>query len=149
MEPSLIQIRSNSTQSVRIRNLEAEVSRLLSENVALREEIIRLNFELERKPSGDAWNRFNDLRQELGSRLSELNVLLIELERKPPKRKASRPETDSGTSPKQGLRIKPRPNGELSGDTEGKLPVILEDGCDSRKSSAYATQHIQRSLLIP
>lgn len=142
-------LRVNSTQSVRIRNLEAEVSRLLSENVALREEIIRLNFELERKPSGDAWDRFHNLRQELGSRLSELNGLLQELERKPPKRKASRQEPDNATSPKQGLRIKPRLNGELSGDTEGRLPVILEDGCDRRKSSTYVTQNIQRALLIP
>ena len=40
--------RVNSTQSLRIRNLEAEISRLLAENIALREQAINSAQEADR-----------------------------------------------------------------------------------------------------
>lgn len=104
-----------------------------------------MNFELERRPAGEAWLRFRDLRQELGSRLSQLNVLLQELDteqKKPPKRRPVRADSEGRTSPKQGRSVKARLNDGMNGDVEGKLPVILEDKCFPRQSLECVTRSI-------
>ena len=72
--------RVNSTQSLRIRNLEAEISRLLAENISLREQAINSAQEAERwRSSHKVITEVGHLKDRLESRLSEVSALVTEL----------------------------------------------------------------------
>src|SRR2546421_7443136 len=72
--------RVNSTQSLRIRNLEAEISRLLAENISLREQAINGAQEAERwRSSHKLITEVGQLKDKLESRLSEVSALVTEL----------------------------------------------------------------------
>lgn len=136
--------RVNSTQSVRIRNLEGDVSRLLSENLALRERIISLHHEAEKRPGRAMLDGISAVKGRLEEKLTELGELVQELgvvttagERR---RSLKRRSMDRG-SPKRspdertwrsGLRCS-----EFAGGLEGRLPPILEDKYFPRKTLEY------------
>ena len=72
--------RVNSTQSLRIRNLEAEISRLLVENIALREAAIASAEEAQRLRSSDTYVRkIGCLKAQLESKLSDVNAIVTDL----------------------------------------------------------------------
>lgn len=137
--------RVNSIQSVRIRNLESEVSRLLVENVALREEAISANKELE-KANGSP--RFGDeissVKGKLEAKLLELSGLVADLGSLPQKGQhsvAPKPNSEAGgyqTSP----AILSRRSGVQGGQSslisdEDRLPVIMEDRYYPRLTTEY------------
>ena len=87
--------RVNSTQSQRIRNLESEISRLVAENISLREQVIAAQAETQR------WRRINttnsrdvitDVKDRLERKLKEVSDLIGEMDGLPEKisRRASR-----------------------------------------------------------
>ena len=69
----------NSTQSVRIRNLESEITRLLSENITFREQNIKLQYEIDKYPTHGTWNDTGAIRSKLEAKLAELRDLVKDL----------------------------------------------------------------------
>jgi hypothetical protein len=126
--------RVNSTQSLRIRNLEAEISRLLAENISLREQAINSALEAEKWRSSRKFiTEVGLLKDKLESRLSEVNALVSELGSLPEKasrrssyrRRSGIPEPAKSPGqnrhPIGGVPVGQR---ELQ---EGRLPPIHED----------------------
>lgn len=131
--------RANSTQSLRIRNLENETSRLLTENLGLREQIIKLQHELENNSAQQAVDQTRLVKRELEAKLLELGALITSLgddprtKHKSPRRgKVTR--VSSNQSPNQrnwkNMCVMDEPN-EVQ---DGKLPPILENKSYPRRT---------------
>ena len=72
--------RANSTQSVRIRNLESETTRLLSENIELREQVIKLQASLDRRErTRVVIENVEATKQKLEEKVSELGNIIKSL----------------------------------------------------------------------
>ncbi|KAH9811165.1 Shugoshin C terminus [Teratosphaeria destructans] len=103
--------KANSSQSLRIRNLELEVSRLLSDNLELREKAFRFESDLwhaQRQLSGDAVQR---IKQELQAKLAELSGIVSEL--------------DDAARPQDGVPAKmPYERPPLEGQWRERQPLI-------------------------
>ena len=132
--------RINSTQCIRIRNLENEVSRLLAENLGLREQILRLQTEADSRSSQEVIDHVNSIKSNLEAKLLELGTLVTKLGDVPPSKKK--------TSTKEGKTVRPSPTqspdqknwknmctlSEAVGLQDGKLPPILEDKSYPRRT---------------
>lgn len=119
-------------QSLRIRTLESDVSRLLAENISLRERIITLDQEVEKSNSvpfiGDG---VNEVKGKLAAKLEELGSLVGELGTLPqvmkrPPTSTVQPETSEHTSLERPNPPR-QPLFGAEGYDDGRLPVILED----------------------
>ncbi|KAL8645366.1 MAG: hypothetical protein Q9210_006740 [Variospora velana] len=122
--------RVNSTQSLRIRSLESEISRLLSENISLREQVIRLQFEIEHNVGADS---INTVRGRLETKLGELGSLVQELgnlQQNAEDQRAIRRRSGVKASPKKSPDQRNWKNGltisEATGGADGRLPPIVE-----------------------
>ncbi|KAL8998562.1 MAG: hypothetical protein Q9169_002402 [Polycauliona sp. 2 TL-2023] len=122
--------RVNSTQSIRIRTLESEISRLLSENIALREEVIRLQFEVDKN---GGLGSITTVKGRLEAKLLELGGLVQELgnvRQSAEDRRALRRKSGTKGSPKASPDQRNWKNGitisEYAGGVEGRLPPIVE-----------------------
>ncbi|KAJ8131034.1 hypothetical protein O1611_g2589 [Lasiodiplodia mahajangana] len=83
--------RTNSTQSLKIRNLENECARLLSENLQLRSEILRLNTELEGSHAHRVANHALQIKEKMEAQLLEWGTMLADLGHEPvPKNRSPR-----------------------------------------------------------
>lgn len=129
-------------QSLRIRTLEADVSRLLAENIALRERVITLDHEVEKSNTipylGDG---VSEVKWKLAAKLEELGTLVSELGtlpqvmKKPP---AFTAPTDAGEHTSLERPNPPRPPlFGANGYDDGRLPVILEDKYYPRRTLEY------------
>ena len=131
--------RVNSTQSLRIRNLEAEISRLLAENIAIREQAINIAQESERwRIAHKATSEISDLKSRLEAKLQEVSKIVTELGELPEKneRRYSGPRksiilVNNTRSPSEKeWRNRQTIGGVLNverAEQEGRLPAILED----------------------
>lgn len=136
--------RINSIQSLRIRNLESEISHLLSENVSLRERVISLGQELERLDEAKSFrDGVHSVKSKLDAKLAELGSLVADLGVMPhkcgnpcnPKAKpaGSINSGKSNSDPRRGVA-----NSEYRlGPDDGRLPVILEDKYYPRRTQEY------------
>jgi hypothetical protein len=130
--------RANSTQSLRIRNLENETSRLLAENLGLREQILRLQNELE---NGQAQRMVDTtgIKSRLEAKLLEIGTLISSLGHEPTPRKNS-PQVGKTTraspigSPDQRSWKNLCTLSEAVASQEGRLPPILENKTYPRKT---------------
>ncbi|KAF2692147.1 hypothetical protein K458DRAFT_286484 [Lentithecium fluviatile CBS 122367] len=68
--------KTNSQQSIRIRNLENDCSRLLADNLTLREQVVQLQNSLEARPSFDD---IDSMKDRLEAKMQELGGLVAEL----------------------------------------------------------------------
>lgn len=133
MRSRLIPTRANSTQSLRIRNLESEISRLLAENIAFREQCIKLQYELDNGPGGGAMEIVGEIRGRLEAKLTELGCLVQELGviQKSKRNRSPRRKSTIRSSPKRSPDQKNWKNAltlsEVTGGTDGRLPPIVED----------------------
>lgn len=133
--------RVNSTQSVRIRNLECEISRLLSENIALRERVISLQYEVDKRPRRSVLEDMGTVKGKLEAKLAELGGLVQELGRiqvaaenpRSPKRKSLN-RTEPKRSPDQKNWKNNFTLSEVTGGGDGRLPPIVEDKYFPRKT---------------
>ncbi|KAL8656523.1 MAG: hypothetical protein Q9226_002637 [Calogaya cf. arnoldii] len=128
----------NSTQSIRIRTLESEITRLLSENIALREEVIRLQFEVD---SHGGLGNIGTVKARLEAKLLELGGLVQELgnvQRSTEDRRALRRRSGAKTSPKTSPDLSNWKNAlsisEVTDGTDGRLPPIVEGKYYPRKT---------------
>ncbi|EER37698.1 shugoshin [Histoplasma capsulatum var. duboisii H88] len=125
--------RANSIQSLRIRTLESEVSRLLVENAALREEAIAANQELEKlKHDGQLGCEIDNLKSQLDAKLAEFGSLIADLGSLPRRRgllsKPKRRSIDGEfqISPETTRRRSLMKAARQVTD-ESRLPAIMED----------------------
>ncbi|PGH03833.1 hypothetical protein GX51_03821 [Blastomyces parvus] len=125
--------RANSIQSLRIRTLESEVSRLLAENASLREEVIATNQELEKfKHDGQLGCEIDNLKSKLDAKLAEFGSLIADLGSLPQRRGlAGKPQRKSivgefQISPEAARRRSLMKAARQVTD-EGRLPAIVED----------------------
>ena len=139
--------RTNSAQSLRIRNLETEISRLLSENISLRETAIASQKEADRwKSQYGLADEVRSMKSRLERQLKEVSSLVDELGSLPDKaaqkeqkrRKSTHGilgEARSPTAP--DWRNKQTIAGVLSGaaaEQDGRLPPIVEDKLYPRRT---------------
>ncbi|EXJ82532.1 hypothetical protein A1O3_06345 [Capronia epimyces CBS 606.96] len=134
--------RVNSTQSQRIRNLETEISRLVAENISLREQAIAAQAEAGRWRNANNVNReILDMKDRMERKVNELSLLIAEMGQLPEKaaekgrRKSGmrdpRNSTDQGWLNRQSVRE------AIASDREpydGRLPVIQEDKLYPRRT---------------
>ncbi|OJD21115.1 hypothetical protein ACJ73_07547 [Blastomyces percursus] len=125
--------RANSIQSLRIRTLESEVSRLLAENASLREEVIATNQELEKfKHDGQLGCEIDNLKSKLDAKLAEFGSLIADLGSLPQRRGLagkSQQRSIGGEfqiSPETARRRSLMKAARQVMD-EGRLPAIVED----------------------
>ena len=140
--------RANSTQSLRIRNLESEVTRLLSENVSLREQVIRLHHEAEKVTGRAVLEGVDIVKLNLETKLAELGGLIQELGnvQKNIDSQQRRRKSMNRSSPKRSPDQKNWKNtltlSEATGGTDGRLPPIVEDKYYPRRTMEYVSLHI-------
>lgn len=134
--------RANSTQSLRIRTLENETSRLLAENLGLREEILRLQNEVENGRAQRFVDKTGLVKTQLEAKMLEIRTLISSLGDEPTPRKKS---------PRTGrlIRASPRKSPDQttwrnictsSEGQDGKLPPILENKSYPRRTLEYLCQ---------
>lgn len=135
--------RANSTQSLRIRSLEGEVSRLLSENIGLREQIIKLEHELQKDPGRSLLDNVGIVKGSLETKLAELGRLVQDLGN------VQRRDDDQSPQRKDIARASPRRSpdqknwrnaltlSEVTGGVDGRLPPIVEDKYYPRRTLEY------------
>lgn len=123
--------RANSTQSAKIRTLECETSRLLSENIALREENIKLQKAVEEAQAQHGSMNMSIFKDRFESKIQELTDLLGEFS-------TSKVAKEGGPTPgklrrkaaRQSLFQRMRPSPEQMAENaiaEGRLAPIFED----------------------
>ncbi|KAF2466987.1 uncharacterized protein BDR25DRAFT_267752 [Lindgomyces ingoldianus] len=71
--------KTNSQQSIRIRNLETEGSRLLAENLSLREQVLQLQNALESQSNRPSFENIDSVKDKLEAKIQELGSLVAEL----------------------------------------------------------------------
>jgi len=71
--------RTNSQQSIRIRSLENDCSRLLAENLSLREQVLQLQNALESHSSRPSFENIDAVKSKLEAKMAELGGLVAEL----------------------------------------------------------------------
>ena len=119
--------KTNSSQSIRIRCLEAEVSRLLTENLGLREEIINLKAELQHAPSRPAIKVWRDSFEQ---KVKDLQGLLFDINA------LQNPESErtvNSDAPKE-IHVSREWPKRYDPDQENMLPTIREDKCYPRRT---------------
>ncbi|KAL2434816.1 Shugoshin [Exophiala dermatitidis] len=134
--------RVNSTQSQRIRNLETEISRLVAENISLREQAIAARAEAERWRGANNVNReILEMKERMESKVNELSLLIVEMSQLPERAadKARRRSgiAKSGNSTDQDWQNRQSMREAIATDRElydGRLPVIQEDKLYPRRT---------------
>ncbi|RKF82734.1 Shugoshin [Golovinomyces cichoracearum] len=131
--------RVNSTQSLRIGELENEISKLLSENLSLRGQILRLQSDQENQKARRIGEQTFRLKALLESKLIEISALVGDLGQEaqqhkiPPKRRKNRCSS-SIQSPKENWEnFYSEKEAVISPD--GRLPPIMEDPSHLRRNS--------------
>lgn len=141
--------RDNSAKSLRIRNLENEVSRLLAENLRFREQIAHLENEVSVSKNRRIIDHINLTKSNLELKLVEMMTLVQEMKHVPAtKRRSSfeprKVETRSpGSKAQRNMAIM----SEALADQEGRLPPILENKHYPRKTLEYVDSiHYNRGI---
>ncbi|OAG39041.1 hypothetical protein AYO21_06761 [Fonsecaea monophora] len=137
--------RVNSTQSQRIRNLETEISRLVAENVSLREQAIAAQAEAERWRATSSVNaEILDLRDRLNKKVEEVAEMLVEMGNIPEKaarkgrRKSRLVRTTMSSATEQEWRNRLSTREAFAQERadlyDGRLPSIHEDKLYPRRT---------------
>ncbi|KIX04116.1 uncharacterized protein Z518_07669 [Rhinocladiella mackenziei CBS 650.93] len=135
--------RVNSTQSQRIRNLETEISRLVAENISLREQAITAQVEAERwRNASNVDREILDIKERLEKKMKEVSLLIVEMGDIPEKitrkgRRKSRLDNSKSLT-EQDWRYRQSMREALADEREeshdGRLPVIQEDKLYPRRT---------------
>jgi hypothetical protein len=121
--------RTNSQQSVRIRCLETETSRLLAENLSLREQVLQLQNNLEAQSKRPSFADVDAVKSRLEAKLLEFGGLVAELAQiqkvdSGPRCKSQNTATRRSPEERQwrgGLGLQEVENAMLPTITEGKF----------------------------
>lgn len=129
---------------MRINTLQAEATRLLTENISLREQVLRLEVELERR--NQERKRNESTQKKLEEKMAQVGTLLRELNQPyslPPRRTTVSSE-DSEGSPFLEPRLL-RSSYVPGEGLDAYMPAIAEESQQSRRSSLNAER--RRSSL--
>jgi hypothetical protein len=129
--------RTNSQQSIRIRSLENDCSRLLAENLSLREQVLQLQNTLESQPLRPSFDSIDAVKTKLEAKMLELGGLVAELGQM--KKADERPRSRSQLA---ATRRSPEERQWRSGlglqEVENQmLPTITEDKFYPRHTMGY------------
>lgn len=131
----------NSTQSLRIRSLENETSRLLAENLALREQILRLHSDLEANKAHQIVKNTRAAKSQLEEKLLELSALISGLGKEPARKKSLLATKTTRETPSRSPSQRDWKNmytmSEVIGGLDGRLPPILENKSYPRRTLEY------------
>ncbi|KZF25550.1 hypothetical protein L228DRAFT_258956 [Xylona heveae TC161] len=129
-------IKANSAQSLRIRELESEISALISENISFREEIVRLQVEAAR--AKNRTDNVDNIKLQLEHKIQEISAMLADLGVSKHQERRSSRGSIANSSPKAVRPDRQWKNFmRLSGGTsglEGTLPPIVEGKYYPRKT---------------
>lgn len=132
--------RTNSAQSIRIRNLENEISRLLAENLGYREEVAHLRKEAQAKTSQRVAEHALAIKAQLEAKLLEIGALVVSLDSPALLVQSPKTQQEDGPSPIQRHRRARRSANDFPEHMEGWLPPILEDKQYPRRTMRYELQ---------
>ncbi|KAI8934081.1 hypothetical protein NX059_008844 [Plenodomus lindquistii] len=137
--------KTNSQQSIRIRSLENDCSRLLAENLALREQVLNLHNNIESRPALD---HIDAVKNELEAKLLELGGLVAGLSRGPSgsHRDAGRRKSQATARRRSGER-QWRSGLGLQEVENAMLPTIAEDKHYPRRT--LGAEELQQVLVDP
>ncbi|GAB1313325.1 hypothetical protein MFIFM68171_03535 [Madurella fahalii] len=140
----------NSDQSQKIRRLENDCARLLSENLELRGQILRLEKQIEDNSARRIADHALEIKAKLEAQLSEFGSLLGSLGLEPPSkrhspdsRRISKPRHSIAQSPPQRKRRGTAAEEEALAEQEGRLPPIYEN-----KTYPRATMNSEEILAL-
>lgn len=136
--------RVNSTQSLKIRHLENECARMLSENLELRGQILQLEKEVENSKAQRIADHALEIKAKLEEQLVEWGSILAGLGLEPPAkrrdavgRRATQPRTSlPKRSPRKSLRDLAK-EAEARAREEGRLTPIQEHRTYPRPTLEY------------
>lgn len=125
--------KTNSQQSIRIRSLENDCSRLLAENLSLREQVLQLHNNIESRP---AFDHIDAVKTQLEAKIQELGGLVAGL---------AKIKRGDEKGRRKSLAAKRRSGGErqwrsglgLQEVENGMLPTITEDKYYPRRTMGY------------
>jgi hypothetical protein len=131
--------RVNSTQSLRIRNLENETSKLLADNLSLREQILRLQAQLEEGRAQVIADHTRELKAQLEVKILEIAALVnnlgdVDTRRKRPSKDVTKSATSSPTQKNWRSSCS---LADTLASQEGRLPPILENKSYPRRTLEY------------
>ncbi|KAM7220469.1 hypothetical protein V8F06_004058 [Rhypophila decipiens] len=140
----------NSVQSLKIRGLENECARLLSENLDLKGQVIRLEKEVEQNSAQRIADHALEIKAKMEAQLQEWGAMLAGLGVEPPakrrsleKRKSPKPRLSGSRSPPQRRRRNTGAGLDALAAQEGRLPPIYE-----HKSYPRATMNTEEILAL-
>ena len=123
---------------MRIRSLENEMSRLLTENLELREQIIQLQNELENDKAHHIVENSRATKSLLEAKLLELGALISDLGNEPEQKKSTKGRRTVKESPSRSPAQRDWRNmytmSEVVRGLEGALPPIVENKTYPRKT---------------
>lgn len=131
--------RHNSEQSLKIRALENEIARLLSENLQLKSDVNRLKIELEGSQDRIIAEHALQIKEKMEAQLAEWGSMLASLGQEPvPKnrspRAAKRPKIERSSTGRSRISDRRRRETihsmqdlEAAAQHEGRLPPLWED----------------------
>lgn len=126
----------NSTQSVKIRNLETQISQLVAENCSVRGEVNQLRVALDESRSERRLKNVDEIRNELQGKLREVEALVGGLGEIGKRKSNHRRESEAVRSPQKSPNQKAWRSQQSIGDVidlpqsrqpEGFMPTIVED----------------------
>ncbi|KAG9190714.1 hypothetical protein G6011_08802 [Alternaria panax] len=138
--------KTNSIQSIRIRSLETDCSRLLAENLVLREQVLNLHNTIESRPALD---QIDVVKTQLEAKLSELSSLVAGLSRTRGghERDRGRRKSQMTAKRKSGEERQWRSGLGLQEVENSMLPTITEDKYYPRRT--MGTDELQQVLEDP
>ena len=141
--------RVNSTQCLRIRALECDASRLLAENLELREEILRLQANIGTAESQLHTSTVTSVKDQLEAKLHEFGLLISELGTlHTPASSTARPDALSNKRSSDSTTWRPDiPLAALSGQSD-KMPEIIEETATPGGTLQYVCSSLVKACLF-
>jgi hypothetical protein len=132
----LMRYRTNSQQSIRIRSLENDCSRLLAENLSLREQVLHLQNTLELQPSRPSFKNIDAVKAKLEAKMMELGGLVAELGQM--KKTEDRPRRKSQLATRRTPEERQWRSGLGLQEVQNQMmPTIAEDKFFPRQTMGY------------
>ncbi len=124
----------NSQQSIRIRSLENDCSRLLAENLSLRENVLQLQNTVESRPTFD---HIDSVATQLEAKIQEIGGLVAGLARIKKNSEKVNQRSQTAARRRSGEQRQWRSGLGLQDVENGMLPTITEDKFFPRRTMGY------------
>ena len=151
--------RQNSNQGLKIRQLEFEVQRLLTENLDIRSQVYRLEHELQESKARRIADHAVEIKAKMEAQLLEWSELLNSLGTEPPMKRRMSPGSRTIAQPRHRIsspsqQTRPRKSKEARKEAEdlaesdGRMPPIFETKTYPRRTMEYVSPCLPRVINI-